>query len=639
MQIRNFLVIAMGFSACIAANGVAAEGIALVRDGEPVSAIVIPDGAWPAVHFAAEELQYHVTESTGATLLIREENEVATDPEGLIYLGACQKTVSVGIKTKELPPNAFHIKLLEGNLFFAGEDSDGAVLDSRNIKGSLHDNKTHVGTLFAVYEFLDKHLGVRWLWPGKMGEVIPKRKDLNVSDWDQTYIPKLLHTRIRDYYTQRGPGWSSPEVADDYFRDQAIWLRRHRFAQGMDMDYGHAFHYYWERFGQIHPEYFALSPDGKREPIGPPHLVQMCVSQPALWKQIIDAWKAGKSDEAPPHAWINGAENDSAGDPSCTCEPCRAWDVTGTDSLSDRYARFWLELQRLGEKVKPDATVIGYAYGSYRDPPVATRLNERIVVGIVPGFYFPWTDEVRGHFREQWKGWTEIAGARAYLRPNYFHFGHNMPVFIARKFGEDFSFAYKRGMLATDFDLVPGQWATQGPAYYVLGRIHRHGDWPVERMLGEYYRGFGKAESAVRAYFRHWEGVTDAVTQEHYNEGWKPKGITDNPEHRFYRWASHIFTPEVMASGRALLEEAKAAAQGDAHAERGVAFLEMGLRHAELTLTVEAAYDAYKAGGNVEAYVTALKVLDDYRASVDRYNVANMARLRSREPLWDRNLQ
>ena len=401
------------------------DGLDLVRDGQPTSVIVVPRKALPVVRFAAEELQHHVKASTGATLPIREEGDATDHSRGVVFLGGCR--AADGVAKKGLSPNGYHIQLHQGNLYLLGDDSDGPVLDSRGVKGSLHDNKTRVGTLFAVYEFLDKQLGVRWLWPGRLGEVVPKHRSLRVTAWNQTYAPKLLHSRLRDYYTQRGPGWSSPEAADSYFHEQAIWLRRQRFAQGQDLDYGHAFHDYWKRFGKTHPEFFALRPNGKREPGRSPHLVQMCVSQPALWKQIVDDWKSS-TDE--PRDWINGAENDSAGDPACNCQNCRAWDVLGTDSLSDRYARFWLELQRAGSKVSPDATVIGYAYGTYSDPPRSVRLNQRIVVAIVPGFYFPWTDEARERFRAQWRGWTEAAGARAYLRPNYFHFGHNIWIAI-----------------------------------------------------------------------------------------------------------------------------------------------------------------------------------------------------------------
>ena len=248
----------------------------------------------------------------------------------------------------------------------------------------------------------------------------------------------------------------------------------------------------------------------------------------------------------------------------------------------------------------------------------------------------PLDDKKLGWAREQISAWSKT-GARLFLRPNLFHFGHNMPVNISHKFGEYFKYCYKYGLIATDFDLIPGPWATEGPAYYVLGRIHRRADWPVDKILDEYFSGFGPAKDTVKAYFTHWEKVTDSVTQEYYDEGWNARGISDNPEHRFFRWAEHIFTPDVMASGWALLEKARAAAKGDERAQQRVEFLGMGLKDAELTLAVSVAFDAYRTGGEGQLYAQALKTLDEYRASIDKHNVANMGYLYAKEGLhWSR---
>ena len=42
------------------------------------------------------------------------------------------------------------------------------------------------GTLLAVYNFLDCQMGVRWLWPGKLGEVVPKVSTIRIGNLDQT---------------------------------------------------------------------------------------------------------------------------------------------------------------------------------------------------------------------------------------------------------------------------------------------------------------------------------------------------------------------------------------------------------------------------------------------------------------------
>ncbi len=134
--------------------------------------------------------------------------------------------------------------------------------------------------------------------------------------------------------------------------------------------------------------------------------------------------------------------------------------------------------------------------------------------------------------------------------------GHNLPIFFARKLGEDFSYAAAHGLIGTDFDSLTGQWASQGPNLYLLARLHECPRMTVAKVLDEYYSAFGPAAAAVRAYFAHWEKVSDAVTDDLAKEAelhWAS----------FYRDADRIFTPGVLATGRDLLEKAAAAAQSD----------------------------------------------------------------------------
>jgi len=625
------------------------NALTLVDNGRAATVIVIPDEPLPVHRFAAEELQYHVEQSSGAKLTIHHERDAKNDAVGGVFLGPCRHTAGRGIDAEGLPPNGFRITLAAGNLHLIGDDGDGPVIEANGI-GSLHNNRTHVGTLFAVYEFLEKHLGVRWLWPGAAGDVIPKHRTITVKRWEQTHKPQLLHVRWRDYGFRYHNGWNSQAAARQHTLDVARWMRRQRAALGVDMDASHAYTNWWEKYGNEHPEWFALRPGGQRGPGGNPRFVQMCVSQPGLWTEIVKRWKKKLQPEPAKSPtdrdsvpigpslspFIDISENDSDGSTlPCTCKSCRAWDGLG-EHLSDRYAKFWLAVQREAESIRPDARLITIAYDRYFLPPKQTKLNDRVLIGIVPGFYFPWSNDHRQQFREQWQGWSDT-GAGLFLRPNWLHFGHNFPFNFARQLGEDFRFAHARGMIATDFDLVPAPWATQGLTYYLLARIHRHPDWPVDKIFQEYYDGFGPARKQVQAYFEHWEQMTGAITREHYEQGHTSRGIGDNAEHKLYVWGNFFFTLEVMARGKSLLERAKAAAVNDQVAKRRVAFLEMGFRDVELTLATQAAFERYKKAADANAYVDALDRLDAHRAASEPHNVAGMGWLRYKEPSWNRS--
>ena len=652
----NGIVAALAVSGFVAGLGVGSVRSAeLVRDAAAVATIIVPDNPLAVVQAAAEELRDHVRWASGAELPIVAESQRDRSRPG-VFLGATRAAQAAGLAVPTDVPNAFVIKLVGSSLFIVGDDSEGAPFWIQ------HNNRTRVGTLFGVYEFLERHLGARWIWPGELGTVIPQAKTIAVNAWrEEVGKPPLLHARWRDgsVYMAGPQGWAVPSNRSRFLNEQGKWLRRHRFAMGLNMDMAHSYTDWWSRFAEEHLEYFNLLPDGTRrsDPLyhgGSEKLVAMCVAEPGVWRQKVADWTARRTAQAP---YIDASENDTPG--KCVCEKCLAWDEpdpkslapfdrrgiearerfykqdrgwhAALGSLSDRYARFYLAVQKEAEAVDPQAVVMGYSYANYVAPPRNTRLNERIIIGIVPALMFPWTADKQQQFREQWDGWS-AAGARLFLRPNYMLDGHNLPVFFARKLGADFRYAAAHGLVGTDFDSLTGQFATQGPNLYMLARLHDDPSLTTDAILAEFYGAFGKAEAAVAEYFAHWEQVSDAVTDD-------VAGDAGLHWSYFYRNADTIFTPSVMARGRSLLDVAKAAAAGDPQAEDRVTYLHNGLRNAELTLAAQAAFRGARAAGGFERCAKALAELDEFRQHVEGDLVANMAYLDWAESrTWDRAL-
>ncbi|MFV1969162.1 MAG: hypothetical protein ACC628_27390 [Pirellulaceae bacterium] len=73
-------------------------------------------------------------------------------------------------------------------------------------------------------------------------------------------------------------------------------------------------------------------------------------------------------------------------------------------------------------------------------------------------------------------------------------------------------FAYQRGMIATDFDAITGQWATQGPNLYMIARKNVDPTRPEKEILDEFYQSFGPGAEAVKNYFERWEEASDVLT-------------------------------------------------------------------------------------------------------------------------------
>ncbi len=640
----------------------------LIRNGRATATVVVPDEALPVVTFAAEELVYHLERASGARLPISAESE-RPRTGALILLGACQASAEAKILPDDLKPNERIGKLVGDRLYLAGDDSDGPAA------WIMHNNRTRVGTLFSVYELLQRELGVKWLWPGELGEVIPATKNVIIDKWDDRGTPAFIHTRWRDGGAMMTStnGWSGGQARSRFLGEQGKWLRRQRFAMGRNMDMAHAYTDWWDKHGQANPEYFNLLPDGTRrsDPAyhgGSPHLISMSVGHAGFQEAVVEHWLKRRSPARP---WIDCSENDTPG--KCICEDCLAldqpdpnlafpWDERvdrartafeagdrdwwkNLGSMSDRYARFYLAILERARRHDPDAVVMGYAYANYVEPPLDTKLDPDVIIGVVPPMHFPWTDAKRQANRDRWQGWS-ATGARMFLRPNWMLDGHNMPLFLARKIGTDFKFYADHGLIGSDFDSLTGQFSTQGPNLYMLARLHADPTLTTEEVLGEFYSAFGPAEPNVRAYFQHWETVADewplkqqaARRQDGEGLGETPDGLHWS---HFYRQADLIFTPEAMAGGRELIQVATRSAAGgeDKTAVRRVAWLEKGLTNADLVLAAQRAYTGYRQEGEFEAYREALAALDEFRSTAEADLIGNMSFLAAREAAtWDRKM-
>ena len=617
----------------------AAAAVELVRDGKPMAMIVIPTAPLPVESYAARELQYHVEVSSGARLPIFSEDQQI--PAGArVYLGNCQASATAAAKAATLPGNGYVIKSRADALFLAGKDSPGDPLGT----------DTHEGTLFAVYDLLENELRVRWLWPGKLGEVIPRQRDVSLRPAEAIVQPLLWFKHWRG-------GSSSGEK---------VWLKRHRFGRSTQPQYGHSFGQYWPRFGQSHLEYFAMLPNGTRglDPTQDPgpEWVHMCVSEPGLVKQIVADWQ---TRGAPP--FLNICEND--GWAGCACPTCLSWDepdpsapisfdqrldaakrafagqegrrdewMLKLGSLSDRFARFWKNVSDQAVTIRPDVKVVSYIYDNYRQPPVKAMLNANVLCGVVPQeSIFGYSKLDSQVFRHDWSGW-EKSGCAQFLRPNYTLQAPNFPAFYARTLGEDLKFAMAHGMKGADFDSLTSKYSTQGPSLYMLAKILNHPAASVDAVVDEFCAAFGAAQGAIKEYFALWESLYPNYSPAEQAGKIKAKrkygaGVYGP----FYILADEIYTPQVMSNAWSILDQARTQAAGDQSVSARIEWLAKGLKHADLMLAAERAYERGVDTGDKTEFRKAYQAVKDFRVENLAYDQANFAGLQGSEPTWEKD--
>lgn len=588
-----------------------AAQVSLVRDGKARAVVLRADEPSPVASYAVKELLRHVEKATGVTLKVMPESEAPAQVHTRIYIGQTKAARRHGIDPDYLQREAYTMRSIGNDLFIVGREDN---------KDPLRQDNPNVGPLFGVYEFLERYLGVRWLWPGELGTYVPKTDTVEFWSVNETQAPALafrllVWSRIRSIVyggtlsVEDSRLGFSPEGALRYGQALQVLLRRHRLG-GSDAETptGHAFSGWWKRYGREHPEWFALRRDGTRgHPDKEYDHVSMCVSNEELQDFIVEQWD-GKNV-------LRLGPVDRPG--RCNCESCRAWDgpqpenppwfarrVYATDYraqqhfagvTSDRYARFWKTIQQKAAKRNPHVLVsASYIYENEFPAPVTDiKLNRNIFAEFVqwqdPHLrWFPMPDEAFEWIKEQWLGWRRT-GIRMGYRPNYLHDGYVMPHFDTWQSGGFFKFAYDHGMEGARFDSLTGQWATQGLRLYMHLRLMNKPELDIKTIRHEYFSAFGPAAKTMERYFDYWENYAMdkrmRFIELYWDVGWRYSN--------YVRRAHVAFPEDCFKPAEDILNQALAQARKHSlteFAER-VQFVRLGLEHARLARNLTALYD------------------------------------------------
>ena len=143
----------------LAAVDTGAKETPLFENGKSIWKIIIPARGGKTEAYAAEELQRAVWKISGARLPILRSD---VPPEsGALVIGS-MKAPAIG--------------KIAGELKLSERKDLGEVIAVRRRSGNLYlAGNNPRAALFAVYHFLQKELGVRWLWGGESGEFMPER--------------------------------------------------------------------------------------------------------------------------------------------------------------------------------------------------------------------------------------------------------------------------------------------------------------------------------------------------------------------------------------------------------------------------------------------------------------------------------
>ena len=589
VMVRNAILLLAGMTVF---GGAAHAEVVLVDGGQPVATIVTADGPSGAAREAARMLQDYLQRMSGAELPIVGES-VAPDG-GRILVGASSLTAALGYAPDEFALEQAIVRVHGGDLVVIGDDE-------KPTGGPL------MGTRHAAAMLL-RELGVRWLWPGDLGTVIPQQPTVAVADdlaldWRPQLLKRGLRSAGYNDRVQRGLdalGWSADDFHAMHAEGLADWYVAHRIGGSFAGSYGHAYGDYYARFHDEHPEWFAMQPDGTRDQGDIGNRSRLCVSNPELIAQIASE-KIAELAARPDVDCVSISPNDGGAATFCTCPHCEAWDnpdgpviefywpgVEGRRkehvSLSDRYVRFYNEIAKHVAEVYPDRLLGAYAYSAYRTVPVKETLEPNVLIGFV-GVNYVNRDFYEADI-ETFAGWAERS-SHIFWRPNLLGGGMGFPQNFARALGQDVAAMADRGLTVTDFDCQYQHWALKGLTYYVLAEMLAEPDADPDAIIDDYCQaGFGPAADEVRAYFDALEAVTDRIYEDSAYLGRK-----DNLE-----VLAGYYDDATLAGLQAHLDAAREAAAGDATVLARIEFLRVAPTYAALNRDYILARRAVRSG-------------------------------------------
>ena len=207
--------------------------------------IVTGEQPSPSVILAAHELQHFIKQSLDIHLPI--VSEVPQQPSKIIFVGGSKYTEKVRFKEQEylieITPETITLMGQDENFDTDGGRDNNGITPSKdrtkiNYSQSTGDPSAPAeltlpsiydaqGTCYAVYDFLENYLGIRFYGPDSLNIIVPKQKNLKLSPVRIMRAPVLK-------YRDGSYSFDWPMMKEQYFNATSenlqLFLRRFRFG-------------------------------------------------------------------------------------------------------------------------------------------------------------------------------------------------------------------------------------------------------------------------------------------------------------------------------------------------------------------------------------------------------------------------
>jgi Domain of unknown function (DUF4838)/Carbohydrate family 9 binding domain-like len=521
----------------------------LVNNGLSKATIVKCDNSNDSanINLAAKELQLFIYKSTGAKLSII--NEKSYKKGTAIFLGNCRILKKYNLQLNKLKKEGFYIASIDNGIVIAGRDSKQI-----SPKGYSYSNCGERGTLWGVYEFLERFVGVRWYFPGKYGTSIVKKKDLIIT-------PVFLE--------------DAPVFLKREFQHRSQTSRRLRAGRSTPIKtICHTPKYMHKVYGKNHPEYFALKKNKTRSNA-------LNYSSEKLIKQMFHDLKIFYTQGS--HlAWgmwhlptkkmipISPLDQPIA----CQCEKCKKLYRKKDGMLGEASNIMGTFLAKFANKAKiqfPDKKVVFVPYQNYTMPPVGISLPDNVVIQLcgMRGIANYKEPQIAKDEQKILDGWKKLTKNKIHT----WHYGcwpanNTSAVFFYPHILQKY-YKNNRNYIAGTFINTFNDWDRQHLNYYIWLKLLWNPNFDVDAAINEYsFRMYGKAAKPIRRIITiltdRWEKIRWKTVPAYHNIS--PSNI-------------HVetFTQTVVNRIKKLLKHAKTLAANDKIVQERIRYIEKPL--------------------------------------------------------------
>lgn len=570
---------------------------------DAASEIVLAADAPSATRLAAEELGFFLKGVFGRALPVV---TARTPGKTAILLGG---PVPDGLGT-----DAARIEAKDGAVRIAGVDDDPPDVAKTAFLADEAPWQTcfRRGTLFGVYDFLERHAGVRMYFPGELGTVVPKAERLVVPEGIRVAKP-VFTVRRYGFADGKMPPEVLAAVADVATKDRhntpemaarrLHWHRLRMETRHVPCCHGARWHHLLERFRETHPEFFMLAPKGDgtgyfRDTTMPQgtrrHVGHLCHTS-AVWEEIYRdarAYFAGESAASrgiPGGRWgLNTSGNwfdlmpQDGMSPGrrCRCESCARYFGSSRHCREDLHFAselIWKRTCEVARRLKDEgfanARVTQMAYQPYGRVPTFDIPDN---VDVMVARRGPWGEVDRAlQDREnaEVKAWADKLGRKVWLwnYPDKVACWNllmpDVPQLAPRAWASYYT-SVRPWAFGAFAESESDRWLYNYLNYYVFSRVCWDADADVEAILAEHHRlMFGAAAPEMAAFFdlleKKW---THEVAGRPVDSPLGP-GVVEAPTQE--ELETKVYSPEVIRTLDAALASAAAKlAKGSLEARR-----------------------------------------------------------------------